>query len=157
MAYFRAFTAVFEPAERDPEVKMPFGHLVTDEESDMGTRIKAILLDEQGRQIKGISMYFQSKYSADDDDYHILWIVKTYQVHYTRSIQKLEKSKKEDREHQINVTLPRVLIISIIFPSQGITYHNNCRPFWKGTEVHQGRSSTIRKQWDSELAFRQRR
>ena len=129
MAYFRAFTAVFELAERDTGMKVPFGHLMTDEESDAGTQIKAILLDEHGGQIKGLSMYFQSKYPADDDDYHILQIVKTCKVHYTRSIQKLEKSKKEDKEHQSNVTLLRVLTISIMFPSQGITYRNNCQPF----------------------------
>lgn len=156
-AYFRAFTAFFDLAEKDTGMRVPFGHLMTDKESATGTRIKAILLDEHGGQIKGLAMYFQSKYPADEDDFHILQIVKTCKVHFNRSIIKLVKSNTDNREHQGNFPLPRVLTISIMFPSQWITERTNCRLFRNGTGVHQRRSSATRKPRGSELAFGQRR
>lgn len=101
-AYFRAFTLVFDQAEKDTGLKVPFGHLYIDNNSPSGTRIKAILVDMHGGQIKGLSSYFKSKYPADDDEFHILHIVKTCRVHFYRSINKIQKLRPDDKKYQGN-------------------------------------------------------
>lgn len=50
--YQRAFSVVFDRAEKDMGYYIPFGHLIkSDTDSPTGTRIKAILLDEHAGQI----------------------------------------------------------------------------------------------------------
>jgi hypothetical protein len=97
-AYFRAFTLVFDRAEKDTGMPVPFGHIFTDQTSRSGSRIKAILVDMHGGQINGLSKYFKSKYSADEDDFHILRIVKTCRVHFYRSINQLPKGQDDQYE-----------------------------------------------------------
>ena len=70
--YFQAFKAIFDQAEKDMGFRIPFSHLMTDDESPTQTRIKAILLDEHAGQIRGLARYFQSKYPNDEEDFHIL-------------------------------------------------------------------------------------
>jgi len=53
------------------------------------SHIKAILIDEHGGQIKGLSHYFEQEYSPHEANWHILRLVKMYQVHYEWSIKKL--------------------------------------------------------------------
>jgi hypothetical protein len=91
--YFHAFKLVFDQAEKDMGYNIPFGHIVkSDQDSPTGSRIKAILVDEHGGQIKGLGQYFESKYPHDTGADHILQIVKTCQVHWERSIKSLEKA-----------------------------------------------------------------
>ena len=94
--YYHAFKSVFDQAEKDMGYRIPFGHLTpNDQASPTGTRLKAILVDEHGGQMKGLNRYFQSKFPNDDKQYHILRIVKTCKVHYERSIRTLAKKDKE--------------------------------------------------------------
>jgi len=89
--YFQAFKLVFDQAEKDMQCRVPFGHIFrSDNESPTGTRIKAILVDEHGGQIKGLAKYFEHKYPSDEGKVHVLRIVKTCDVHYERSIQGLQ-------------------------------------------------------------------
>ena len=75
--YFQAFKLVFDQAEKDMGYNIPFGHIVKrDQDSPTGSRIKAILVDEHGGQIKGLAQYFESKYPRDTGADHILQIVK---------------------------------------------------------------------------------
>ena len=63
--------------------KILFGHIIKKEnQSPNGNRIKAILVDEHGGQIKGLANYFHSKFPNDTGFEHILQIVKTCNVHY---------------------------------------------------------------------------
>ena len=78
---------MFDQAEKDMGYRVPFGHIINDQDSPTKSRIKAILVDEHGGQIKGLARYFESKFPSDDvGKDHILQIVKTCQVHYERSI-----------------------------------------------------------------------
>jgi hypothetical protein len=64
-----------------------FNHLIKlDTNSLTRTRIKAILVDEHAGQIRGLDRYFQSKFPRDNKKYHIIRIVKTYRVHFNRSM-----------------------------------------------------------------------
>lgn len=99
-AYFRAFSAVFDLAEKDTGVRIPFGHMYTDESSPTGTRIRAIILDMSRGQIGGLRRYFQSKFPNDDPDFHVVSIVKTCRVHFHRSIRKKERLRTDDRRYQ---------------------------------------------------------
>jgi hypothetical protein len=56
-AYSEAFRLVFDQAEKDTGLKVPFGHLFTDDNSPSGTRIKAILVDMHGGQINGLCLF----------------------------------------------------------------------------------------------------
>jgi hypothetical protein len=90
-SYYNAFKLVFDQAEKDMGYPVPFGHIVkSDDKSPSKTRVKAILLDEHGGQIKGLAHYFESKFPNDTGEMHVLRIVKTCLVHYERSIKKLE-------------------------------------------------------------------
>ena len=86
-AFYRAFKSICDIAEKDIGRKLPWGHLVSHKESSH--RIRAILVDEEGAQIKGIGRYFEEKYPGRDGHTHIRHIVKICQVHYERSIQRL--------------------------------------------------------------------
>jgi hypothetical protein len=86
--YCEAFSLVFGRAQLDVGHPIPWGHLVSREQSVV--RIKAILVDEHGGQINGLGQYFAKEYQHHDADWHILRIVKTCRVHYERSIRKLE-------------------------------------------------------------------
>ena len=88
--YFQAFKLVFDQAEKDIGKKIPWGHLVSSTDNLSSVRVKAILVDEHGGQIKGLGHYFEQEYPFNDSDWHILRIVKTCRVHYERSIRKLE-------------------------------------------------------------------
>jgi hypothetical protein len=80
--YFHAFKLVFDQAERDIEYNISFSHIVkSNQDSPTRSRIKAILVDEHGGQIKGLTQYFESKYPRDAGADHTLQIVKTCQVH----------------------------------------------------------------------------
>ena len=88
--YALAFRLSFETAEADVGQLIPWGHLVLF--SDNGFRIKAILLDEHGGQMKGLGKYFATKYSDKGDaNWHIPRIVKICLTHYLRSITTLGK------------------------------------------------------------------
>src|SRR5579859_6802733 len=50
--YYQAFSLVFAQAEKDVGEKIPWGHLVSAQDSIV--RIKAILVDEHGGQVKGL-------------------------------------------------------------------------------------------------------
>jgi hypothetical protein len=99
-AYCLVFTAFFNTAEKDTGMKVPFGHLLTDKDSPTGTRIKAILLDEHQGQIRGLAKYFQSKYPSDDLLFHVLRLVKVCRVHFLRSINKIQRTRKDDAGHK---------------------------------------------------------
>ena|SRR5436190_72056 len=98
-SYCQAFLAMCDTAEKDEGHLVPFGHLITDERSLTGTRIKAILVDLHGGQIRGLDSYFNLKYPKDEPNYHIRKIVKTCRVHYNRAIKNLLK-KSSDTTHE---------------------------------------------------------
>ena len=111
LSYFRAFTAVFDQAEKDTGTRVPWGHLYSDDTSPVaGTRIKAIIVDMSGGQVRGLALYFKSKFPADDEDFHILQIVKVCRVHFLRSIRKKEKLRPNEPEYQGNV---RVIVSTL--------------------------------------------
>ncbi len=88
IGYYRAFSLIFKTAEQDVGRKLPWGHL-----TPIGTaiqRIKAILVDEHGGQIKGLARYLGEENPTRTAESHILAIVKTCRVHYERSLHKLE-------------------------------------------------------------------
>jgi hypothetical protein len=87
LGYYRAFRLVCDTAEQDIGQKLPWGHFVSEKSNQ---RIKSILVDEHGGQIKGVGRYFAEMYPPDDAGTHVLKIVKTCRVHFERSIQKLE-------------------------------------------------------------------
>jgi hypothetical protein len=120
-SYYEAFKAIFDTAEKDIGNKIPWGHLMNDADSHTGTRIKAILLDEHGGQIQGLTRYFNEKHPVDDEDFHILSIVKTCKIHYLRSINKLAKTNCYDERHQSIISLiDESLIIRIMQSSQSL-------------------------------------
>jgi hypothetical protein len=88
--YHQAFELVFGTAEKDMGGRIPWGHIIPEEEGV--PRVKAILVDEHGGQVEGLRRYFDREYPTlpgGDRDYHISKIVKTCRVHYGRSINKL--------------------------------------------------------------------
>lgn len=89
--YEEAFRLVFKTAESDVDRRIPWGHLVSEKQSIC--RIKTILVDEHGGQLRGLANYFanDANYKKNDGDWHILRIIKICQVHYERSINKLKK------------------------------------------------------------------
>lgn len=89
--YENAFRLIFQTAEADVGRRIPWDHLVSSKQSIC--RIKAILVDEHGGQLRGLANYFanDADYKKHDGDWHVLRIIKTCQVHYERSINKLKK------------------------------------------------------------------
>ena len=87
LAYYRAMKAICDTAEQDVHQKLPWAHLTPEK---LVNRIKAILVDEHGGQIKGLGRYFEERYPQNDAASHVLKIVKTCQVHYERSVMRLE-------------------------------------------------------------------
>jgi len=87
--YYQAFSLIFNQAEKDVGKRIPWGHMVPSIQSSGTARVKAILVDEHGGQIKGLGRYFAQEYPPHDADWHILRLVKTCLVHYERSVQKL--------------------------------------------------------------------
>jgi hypothetical protein len=90
-SYFKAFKAVCEIAETDVGKQLPWGHLPRVLSANQ-PRIKAILVDEHGGQMRGIGQYFTTIFPSDDADTHVLKIVKVCQNHYKDSINKLQKA-----------------------------------------------------------------
>lgn len=94
--YFQAVDLSWSVAEEDVGRRIPWAHLSDSRESTTRpptTQIKAILLDLHSAQIKGINRYFQKEYPTNGDgtaNWHTSCIVKLCQVHYERSIRKLE-------------------------------------------------------------------
>lgn len=120
-SYYEAFKAIFDTAEKDAGYKIPWGHLTENNaDSPTGTRIKAILLDEHGGQVGGLARYFNEKYPVDDEDFHILSIVKVCKIHYQRSINKLAKVNYHDERHQSIVSLICELTVRVMQPSQSL-------------------------------------
>jgi hypothetical protein len=102
--YYQAFKLTFSTAEKDVDRKIPWGHLIDEKQSSTGTvepRIKAILVDEHGGQIKGMGRYFSTEYPMyGDAEWHILRIIKVCQVHFERSIKRLQsKGVSEGRSY----------------------------------------------------------
>jgi len=85
-----AFNLSFKQAENDIGKRIPWGHLVSHKDILGGICVKAILVDEHGGQIKGLRCHFAQEYPSHDADWHILRVVKTFRLHYERSIRKLE-------------------------------------------------------------------
>jgi hypothetical protein len=105
LGYYHAFRLIFDQAERDTGKAIPWGHLVKKiEDSPTKTRLKAILVDQHGGQIKGLAKYFHEKFPLDGDngERHILSIVKTCYVHFIRSINKLIKQGVDKGTSYIN-------------------------------------------------------
>ena len=100
--YYQLFRLVFDQAESDMGHRIPFGHIVaSDEESPSGKRVKAIILDESSGQMKGLIKYFQMKFPGDDPMAdHIRKLVKTCQVHYKRTINKLQRQGRSEGMEQ---------------------------------------------------------
>ena len=92
-SYSQLFHIIFDQAESDMGYQIPFGHIVpTDELFSSRTRVKTILLDESAGQMKGLMKYFKSKFPGDDSlEDHVWKIVKTCQVHYKRTLQKVQR------------------------------------------------------------------
>jgi hypothetical protein len=94
--YFQAVDLSWSVAEEDVGRRIPWAHLSDSQESTTQsptTQIKAILLDLHSAQMKGIGRYFQKEYPMKGDgtaNWHTSRIVKLCQVHYERSIRKLE-------------------------------------------------------------------
>jgi hypothetical protein len=91
--YYQLFRFVFDQAETDTGYRVPFGHIIlSDDASPSGKRIKAIIVDESSGQMKGLMKYFKAKFPGDDPlKDHIQKLVKTCQVHYKRTVQKLRR------------------------------------------------------------------
>ena len=88
--YYHAFNLVFTTAEQDVGRKIPWGHMTPPAPSV--SRVKAVLVDMHGGQIKGLGRYFQTEYRHEGDAiWHVVRIVKVCQVHFERSIKALEK------------------------------------------------------------------
>lgn len=104
--YFQAVDLSWSVAEEDVGKCIPWAHLepsdtshIRDSTHSFGdsakvatVKIKAILLDLHGGQLKGIGRYFQKKYPNHGDGsitWHTSRLVKLCQVHYERSIHKL--------------------------------------------------------------------
>ena len=85
--YFKVFSKVFAQTEEDVGQKLKWGHIYTDELEE--GRIRAILVDEDGGQIKGLGMYFANEFKQHDADWHVHHIVKVCQIHYKRSVNAL--------------------------------------------------------------------
>lgn len=88
LGYYRAFSLVFKTAEQDIGRKLPWGHLASIGSGNH--RIKAVLVDEHGGQIKGLGRYLEEQHPRKEASSHVLALVKTCQVHYERSIKRLE-------------------------------------------------------------------
>lgn len=124
-SYYEAFKTIFDMAEKDAGHKIPWGHLMNDADSPTRTRIKAILLDEHGGQIRGLARYFNEKHPMNDEDFHILSIVKTCKVHYLRSINKLAKANYYDEQHQSIVSSIDELTVRTMQPSQSLPRYSS--------------------------------
>jgi len=93
LGYYHAFKAVMDTAQADiGGTSVPWGHL-----TPLGLnvhRIKAILVDEHSGQAKGLGRYFHEQYPIRTELEHLSAILKVCQVHYYRSIRKLQVKKK---------------------------------------------------------------
>ena len=93
LGYYHAFKAVTDTAQADVNrTAIPWGHTTIPGENIH--RIKAILVDEHVGQGKGIRRYFEEQYPPRTSLQHIKAIVKVCQVHYFRTIRKLQTQKK---------------------------------------------------------------
>jgi hypothetical protein len=93
--YFQAVDLSWSVAEEDVGKRIPWAHLSDPRTSSTPStiKIKAILLDLHGGQLKGIGRYFRKEYPTEGDgtaSWHTSRIIKLCQVHYERSIRKLE-------------------------------------------------------------------
>jgi hypothetical protein len=95
--YFQAVDLSWGVAEEDVGKRIPWGHLSnatgTTPYTTSSTKVKAILLDLHSGQLKGIGRYFVKEYPTHGDgtvNWHTSRIIKLCQVHYERSIRKLE-------------------------------------------------------------------
>jgi hypothetical protein len=91
--YFQAVDLSWSVAEEDVGKRIPWAHLSDPRDTSSTPKIKAILLDLHGGQLKGIGHYFHKEYPTKGDgtaNWHTSRIVKLCQVHYERSIRKLE-------------------------------------------------------------------
>ena len=59
LGYYRAFSLIFKTAEQDMGRKIPWGHLTPMKNGIH--RIKAVLIDEHGGQIKGFGRYLEEQ------------------------------------------------------------------------------------------------
>ena len=91
--YFQAVNLSWTTAEQDIGKRIPWGHLTQTKKSAQKTEIRAILVDLHSGQLKGIGRYFQKEYPSEGDgtpEWHTSRIIKCCQVHYERSVRKLE-------------------------------------------------------------------
>lgn len=92
LGYYHAFKAIMDTAQADMNTtSIPWGHLTSVGENIH--RIKAILADEHAGQAKGVGRYFEEHYPPRSAQQHLRAIMKTCQVHYSRTIHKLEVEK----------------------------------------------------------------
>lgn len=92
-SYFHAMSLIFHTAEKDMNKKIPWGHLVPENGQPNQFRLKAIIVDENGGQCKGLGRYFATEYPAyGDADWHVSKIVKTCAVHFKRSVFRLKRA-----------------------------------------------------------------
>ena len=66
LGYFKVFRKVFGLAESDTGKKLRWGHLYSQDSENI--RIRAILVDEDGGQIKGLGMYFANEFKEHEAD-----------------------------------------------------------------------------------------
>ena len=85
--YYQGLELCFKTAEDDIGRRIPWGHLVSSEESPI--RVKAILVDEHSGQMAGLGKYFEKEYPFQNRHWHITRIVKVCCVHYYRTINRL--------------------------------------------------------------------
>jgi hypothetical protein len=88
--YELAFRLAFETAENDMDKKIPWGHLYPISERE--DRVKAIILDLHSGQMLGLARYFEEQYGdRGNGEWHITRIIKFCQVHYLRTITRLQQ------------------------------------------------------------------
>jgi hypothetical protein len=85
LGYYRAFSLIFKTAEQDTGRKLPWGHLAPMKNGIH--RIKAVLVDEHGGQIKGLGRYLEEQDPRKEVSSHVLALVKTFT--YNTTIAKL--------------------------------------------------------------------
>jgi hypothetical protein len=111
----------FKTAESDIGGRIPWGHLISSEESLI--RIKAVLVDEHGGQIAGLGKYFEKEYPFHNRQWHISRIVKVCRVHYNRSINRLMAHVDASKSREMNRLTIEICTTLRMIPELVISEH----------------------------------
>lgn len=101
--YELAFKLAFDTAEMDIGKRIAWGHLYPISERE--DRVRAIILDLHSGQMQGLARYFEEEYGdRGNGEWHFTRIAKFCQVHFFRTITRLQRKGVSEGIYLLNET-----------------------------------------------------